>query len=65
MPNARPRLCEACRFWERLGEHSPRGLCRRNAPTDVTGGVWPVTRTGDWCGEYSPVSGEGSDDAQR
>lgn len=47
--------CTTCRFWKRTGEHSPRGLCRRNAPTDVTGGIWPVTRDEDWCGEYKPV----------
>jgi len=50
--------CFRCRYWEPPDEDNP-GECRRNPPTiDFVGDekrtAWPVTESGDWCGEFDP-----------
>jgi hypothetical protein len=44
--------CELCRYWLTYGYG---GECKRRAPTTrpgSSGGYFPSTGSGDWCGEY-------------
>ena len=54
--------CEKCRFWD---ERAADGFCRRNPPIidpkedletvgtpDYFTGMWPMTLSDDWCGEW-------------
>lgn len=51
--------CPNCRFW--WVDKSGFGQCRRFPPTPTVKdgrALWPVTSSGDWCGEWSPASQE-------
>lgn len=52
----KPTTCEACRFWDILG-NGTCGECRRLSPKRARGGWdgrWPETGANDWCGEGAP-----------
>jgi len=57
MAPRRQDSCYFCRFWvgEGLRERGPKGTCHRYPPTVTArapGGVFPVTHSADWCGEW-------------
>ena len=57
--------CETCGWWERFVPNSELGVCKRNAPENVTMQdpdrpvptrvAWPETFQADWCGEHTAV----------
>lgn len=59
--------CYSCRFWEGQGirQRGPKGICRRFPPV-VTNrspdGSFPITLTGDWCGEWKRVTGQAAEE---
>ncbi len=61
MATKRYETCYTCRFWVGQGvrERGPKGDCRRYPPV-VTArmpeGGFPVTRSGDWCGEWQKTA---------
>lgn len=51
--------CDICRFWASLQSGAVSGECRFNAPFPLVDktlsavrSAWPVTASGNWCGEY-------------
>jgi hypothetical protein len=61
MAGGRAERCEACRFWEDVGEGY--GHCHRLPPVPLGSGestlmtAWPETKADDWCGEFFPRPG--------
>ncbi|MFM2044563.1 MAG: hypothetical protein RLY86_3139 [Pseudomonadota bacterium] len=58
----RTEVCCNCRHWLGAGlkQRGPKGQCRRNPPTITERapfGAFPVTDSGDWCGEWTRVPG--------
>lgn len=54
--------CYTCRFWEGQGirQRGPKGVCRRFPPVVTPrnpDGVFPITLTTDWCGEWKRITG--------
>jgi hypothetical protein len=55
------KTCETCRFWRRndVDAQFPNwGECRRRSPNQSrlkgwTGGEWPSTEKGNWCGDFA------------
>jgi hypothetical protein len=55
--------CISCRYWDQKNTKGPdrdMAECRRYAPREERDGTdaispfsWPVTKSNDWCGEYS------------
>ena len=56
--------CDICAYWQREQEESATGLCRRHSPSvvgtaeSVGVGLWPITNSDDWCGEYERKNGQ-------
>lgn len=49
--------CISCRFWDDHRSQHSVGDCRKEPPTlavtiHPTGGVWPTTDAGAWCGGW-------------
>jgi hypothetical protein len=63
MPKEEDAVCSNCRYWEPTGP-ADRGECRREPPVIdlelsraavvdyLDEGHWPMTRAGEWCGEF-------------
>ena len=56
------RACQHCDLWQRDDLEPSLGICRSNPPQvqeadeDLIG-VWPMTGSDDWCGNFQPRSG--------
>ena len=65
------RACSTCHFWRKqaIRDESAWGQCRRMPPTLpeladdklVIAGIWPSTKSGDWCGEWESSLPTGTD----
>ena len=65
------RACSTCHFWRKqtIRDESDWGQCRRMPPTLpeladdklVIAGIWPSTKSGDWCGEWESFLPTGTD----
>ena len=51
--------CKACRYWLERHPGPPEGECRRFPPFR---GYHTYTQADDWCGEFSPESGDVEED---
>lgn len=57
------RRCAFCKFYDKLGEETEIGECRRHAPIPkayddeeihVVDAYWPQVFENEWCGDFSP-----------
>ena len=58
----RTDTCYFCKFWVGQGirERGPKGTCRRYPPVPTVrspDGVFPITLSTDWCGEWQRETG--------
>ena len=68
------RACATCRFWrlQAIRDESDWGQCRRMPPilpelADdklVVAGIWPSTKSEDWCGEWESAMSSDANNSQ-